>query len=53
MCQALENECTNGKADCSPNAACIDQEVGYTCKCNDGYKDTNPSRPGRFCDLRE
>jgi hypothetical protein len=51
VCTALENECKTGKADCSPNALCIDLETGYTCKCNDGYKDTNPSRAGRFCDL--
>lgn len=35
--------------DCHQNAVCIDKEDGYECKCNHGYMDRKPERPGRLC----
>lgn len=35
--------------DCSPNAQCHDLDEGFSCKCNAGFKDMNPQRPGRIC----
>lgn len=35
--------------DCHQNAVCIDKEDGYECKCNHGFLDRKPERPGRLC----
>ncbi|KJH46964.1 EGF-like domain protein [Dictyocaulus viviparus] len=36
-------------SDCHPNAVCTPIDKGYTCECPAGYRDLNPSRPGRQC----
>uniref|UniRef100_A0A158QLB9 VWFA domain-containing protein n=1 Tax=Haemonchus placei TaxID=6290 RepID=A0A158QLB9_HAEPC len=43
------NECALGLHNCSAAAICIDQKIGYDCKCPDGYTDGNPAEPGRVC----
>ncbi|CAD5215432.1 unnamed protein product [Bursaphelenchus okinawaensis] len=35
--------------DCHPSAECVDRMNGYDCKCRVGFKDLNPSKPGRSC----
>ncbi|CAB3402805.1 unnamed protein product [Caenorhabditis bovis] len=36
-------------SDCHPDAICKEVGKGYTCSCPDGFRDLNPSRPGRNC----
>ncbi|ULU02771.1 hypothetical protein L3Y34_002395 [Caenorhabditis briggsae] len=36
-------------SDCHPDAICKEVGKGYTCTCPDGFRDLNPSRPGRNC----
>ncbi|TKR77105.1 hypothetical protein L596_018138 [Steinernema carpocapsae] len=43
------DECALGLHNCSAAATCHNTKVGYTCECNDGYTDGNPSEPGRIC----
>ena len=50
VCTSQEDECSTGEHDCSPNAECIDQQVGFTCRCKGGFRDTVPTRPGRVCE---
>lgn len=46
-----ENECTNGKATCHPNATCIDTDESYYCACKPGFMDKlGLTNPGRFCE---
>ncbi|KAK6743395.1 hypothetical protein RB195_010571 [Necator americanus] len=43
------NECDFPQlVDCHPSAECIDQLVGYTCRCRSGFKDIG-DKPGRMC----
>lgn len=35
--------------DCHLNAQCIEQDEGYDCRCNQGFKDMRPDHPGRVC----
>lgn len=43
------NECDFPQLiDCHPSAECIDELVGYTCKCRQGFKDIG-DKPGRMC----
>ncbi|CAD5215235.1 unnamed protein product [Bursaphelenchus xylophilus] len=49
VCVLHPNWCTLGLHNCSKVADCIMLEEDYTCKCWDGYNDTNPEVPGRFC----
>ncbi|PAV59374.1 hypothetical protein WR25_03507 [Diploscapter pachys] len=47
---SVVNECLTGENDCHPSADCIDQMVGYTCRCRDGFKDIGSrNKPGRLC----
>lgn len=47
------NECEFPQlVDCHPSAECIDQLVGYTCRCRPGFKDMG-DKPGRMCKPRE
>uniref|UniRef100_A0A1I7XAE8 EGF-like domain-containing protein n=1 Tax=Heterorhabditis bacteriophora TaxID=37862 RepID=A0A1I7XAE8_HETBA len=34
--------------DCHPAAECVDQPIGYTCRCREGYKDIG-RKAGRMC----
>ena len=34
----LENECLNKKHNCVTHEDCIDQEIGFLCKCKQGYE---------------
>ncbi|KRZ75495.1 Transmembrane cell adhesion receptor mua-3, partial [Trichinella papuae] len=46
------NECEQNQHDCSPNASCIDEDEGYTCRCLPGFVDRSDSPlnlPGRVC----
>ncbi|XP_036450955.1 uromodulin-like 1 [Colossoma macropomum] len=43
------DECSLQQADCSPWADCVNTFGSYTCSCQRGYTDANPSRPGRTC----
>ena len=43
------NECDLNDT-CSANATCINLEGSYTCKCKDGFKDSDPTNPGRQCE---
>uniref|UniRef100_A0A914WTS8 EGF-like domain-containing protein n=1 Tax=Plectus sambesii TaxID=2011161 RepID=A0A914WTS8_9BILA len=47
------NECQFPQLnDCDPNAECIDQPIGYNCRCKAGFKDRSAdqlARPGRNC----
>ena len=36
------NECSLGLHNCSEFSVCVNTFGGYTCKCNTGYKQTNP-----------
>jgi len=36
-CKNDINECVRGTANCDPNAACIDTQSGFDCKCYYGY----------------
>ncbi|XP_041066789.1 uromodulin-like 1 [Carcharodon carcharias] len=46
------NECTSPiYNDCSPHAMCKNTEGSYICICSDRYKDVNPARPGRSCEV--
>uniref|UniRef100_A0A914RSJ5 EGF-like domain-containing protein n=1 Tax=Parascaris equorum TaxID=6256 RepID=A0A914RSJ5_PAREQ len=50
------NECSAGLADCDPNADCIDVTNGYTCQCQNGFKDVSNdpiNKPGRICAQRK
>lgn len=47
-CNIPINECVRGTDTCDPNAACLDTETGYTCKCYYGY-----SGDGHTCTLDE
>ncbi|XP_052422908.1 uromodulin-like 1 [Carassius gibelio] len=44
------DECFLNKSDCSPWAYCNNTFGSYICGCWSGYKDLNPSRPGRSCE---
>ncbi|CAI4230491.1 unnamed protein product [Auanema sp. JU1783] len=37
------------KSDCHPSAICRENGHGFTCECASGYRDLNPSKPGREC----
>ena len=37
----LENECMNGRHNCTINEVCVDLEYGFHCKCKPGYKRDN------------
>lgn len=44
------NECQFPQLnDCHPSAECLDTTNSYQCKCRVGFKDLNPSKPGRQC----
>ncbi|CAJ0578738.1 unnamed protein product, partial [Mesorhabditis spiculigera] len=45
------NECLVPQLnDCHTSAECIDQLVGYTCRCKAGFKDiSSRDKPGRIC----
>ncbi|KJH49048.1 calcium binding EGF domain protein [Dictyocaulus viviparus] len=47
------NECSDARLNnCSPNAKCIDKEIGYTCRCFPGFIDTSSggaTNRGRNC----
>ncbi|KAL3093349.1 hypothetical protein niasHS_005863 [Heterodera schachtii] len=46
------NECQDAKLnECSPDAQCIDQAEGYSCRCKPGFADVSPQngRPGTVC----
>ncbi|KAI3415661.1 hypothetical protein GPALN_005254 [Globodera pallida] len=46
------NECQNSKLnECSPDAQCIDQAEGYSCRCKPGFADVSPQngKPGSAC----
>ncbi|CAG9540270.1 unnamed protein product [Cercopithifilaria johnstoni] len=47
------DECSSGGInDCATNAECIDQPIGYICKCKEGFVDASPNithYPGRQC----
>ncbi|GMS89863.1 hypothetical protein PENTCL1PPCAC_12038, partial [Pristionchus entomophagus] len=47
----ITNECANPSLnDCHVSAECVDQMVGYTCRCRQGFKDMGDRRkPGRMC----
>ncbi|KAK6042353.1 EGF-like domain protein, partial [Cooperia oncophora] len=36
-------------SDCHVNAICTPLGKGYSCQCPNGYRDLNPSHPGRQC----
>ncbi|KAK5966841.1 Calcium binding EGF domain protein, partial [Trichostrongylus colubriformis] len=36
-------------SDCHPNAICTPLGKGFSCQCPKGYRDLNPSHPGRQC----
>ncbi|VDL87674.1 unnamed protein product, partial [Nippostrongylus brasiliensis] len=36
-------------SDCHANAICTPLGKGFTCQCPTGYRDLNPSHPGRQC----
>ena len=36
-CDIDINECVRGTAGCATNAACINSDGGYTCKCFKGF----------------
>uniref|UniRef100_A0A1I7XPS4 EGF-like domain-containing protein n=1 Tax=Heterorhabditis bacteriophora TaxID=37862 RepID=A0A1I7XPS4_HETBA len=36
-------------SDCHPSAICKELGKGYSCECPSGFRDLNPSRPGRQC----
>ncbi len=45
-CLLLVNECLNPQLNnCSRNARCTDLEVGYECRCLDGFKDSQRDCP--------
>ncbi|KAF7632829.1 hypothetical protein Mgra_00007760 [Meloidogyne graminicola] len=53
-CLAI-NECLDSRLnDCSPDAECIDQTIGFTCKCKSDFVDVSPSgsRSGTLCRRR-
>ncbi|KIH57316.1 calcium binding EGF domain protein [Ancylostoma duodenale] len=46
---SVVNECEFPHlVDCHPSAECVDQLVGYTCRCRPGFKDIG-DKPGRMC----
>jgi hypothetical protein len=51
QCQIVEDPCKTGKNDCDKNALCIKKlPSGFDCSCGEGFRDANPSNPGRQCD---
>ncbi|XP_067113799.1 uromodulin-like 1 [Osmerus mordax] len=45
------DECAAGDMDCSTMANCNNTLGSYSCACLTGYTDTNPSMPGRSCQV--
>ncbi|KAL3076649.1 hypothetical protein niasHT_039103 [Heterodera trifolii] len=52
-CRKLINECLNPLMnDCSAEAECVDELIGFSCHCKPGRSDISPQgekRPGRKC----
>lgn len=50
---SVANECFDvALNNCSIDATCTDQAIGFSCKCRDGFVDTSPdakNSPGRSC----
>ncbi|XP_071507977.1 hyalin-like [Diadema antillarum] len=44
------DECANASYNCHENAQCINSKGNFTCECNTGFEDFNPSYPGRLCE---
>ncbi|XP_071477944.1 hyalin-like, partial [Diadema antillarum] len=44
------DECANASYYCHENAQCINSKGNFTCRCNDGFEDLDPSYPGRLCE---
>ncbi|KAI1731798.1 calcium-binding EGF domain-containing protein [Ditylenchus destructor] len=52
-CRKLVNECRSPlQNDCDRNSDCIDEPLGFTCRCREGFfdnSDQGAKRPGRKC----
>ncbi|XP_071489355.1 hyalin-like [Diadema antillarum] len=44
------DECANASYYCHENAQCINSKGNFTCRCNAGFEDLDPSYPGRLCE---
>ncbi len=38
LCTPGHDECEAGDSICGLNMECIDEQIGYQCKCKDGYE---------------
>lgn len=44
----LQNRCSSGKHDCSPNGTCIPLKESYKCECNLGFEGDGKKCTGKF-----
>ena len=48
-CHADVDECTDGSQPCDTNAACTNNDGGFTCECNTGFTGNGLATGGTGC----